>query len=123
MERRAQSQDMAGIIAAIDSVSEEIGRLSARLDAHVTESADFREKMTAHAMGEDKLIESFKEAFPGGDPQGHRSYHDLLIKRAERWEKVQQAIIEKSLTALLWGVFVFIGTAVVEAVRQKTGVR
>lgn len=46
----------------------------------------------------------FAEAFPGGDHVGHCRYHRLMIEDIESRKKLRQAILEKTLSGLLWSV-------------------
>jgi len=50
----------------------------------------------------DDMRAEFKKAVPGGDFDGHRRYHDLVIERETQRIKLRQAIIEKTLTGLVW---------------------
>lgn len=51
------------------------------------------------------------EAFPEGDPSGHRRHHELVIKRAEEqaefWQKMRLELAK-------WGLIGFIGWALVQ---------
>lgn len=50
-----------------------------------------------------EITSLIKSGVPDGDMDSHRRYHELLIRRAERSERLQQAIIEKTLASLVWG--------------------
>ena len=60
----------------------------------------------------DDMREEMKKAFPGGDHDGHRRYHDLIIEREAQRVKLRQAIIEKTLSGLVWMVLCTLGVAV-----------
>lgn len=42
------------------------------------------------------------DAFPGGDPHGHRAYHELQIKQATNWDKMKADVLSKFLSSGLW---------------------
>lgn len=44
----------------------------------------------------------FAEAFPGGDHVGHCRYHTLMIEDIEARKRLRQAILEKTLSGLIW---------------------
>ncbi len=43
---------------------------------------------------------------PDGDAEGHRRYHEALIEAQKRRAKIYDAIIEKTLSALIWAAIV-----------------
>lgn len=49
-----------------------------------------------------QLHRLISDAFPNGDPHGHRAYHELQIKQADGWDKIKGEIISKFLTGGLW---------------------
>jgi len=63
----------------------------------------------------DKLTElrqTLIDMAPHGDIDGHRKYHEALIEAQKRRVKIYDAIIEKTLVALLWAFIAFIALAV-----------
>ena len=78
----------------LDALSNLIERLMERID-------NLDEKLTAHMNtepGEIKLIieSTMLKGFPGGDPDGHRRHHELIIKNAEEaaqfWKEMRLAV-------------------------------
>lgn len=73
------------------------------------------EKMSAalikHIETEESAIKKFMSAFPEGDLEGHRRYHQLLIEEAEDRKKMRQAIITKSTVSLIWVLLCALGAA------------
>lgn len=63
-------------------------------------------------------MSDFLEAFPNKDPGSHREYHEAVMKNLERKEKLQNAIIEKSLAGLVWAIISGIGIAILHYVQQ-----
>lgn len=55
----------------------------------------------------------FSAAFPGGDFMGHCRYHAGTIENIEWKKRLWRAIIERSLSGLVWGGMLFMGLAVV----------
>lgn len=49
-----------------------------------------------------QLHRVISDAFPGGDPHGHRAYHELQIKQADGWDRLKADILSKFLTSGLW---------------------
>lgn len=89
-----------------------VSELSRKVDNLFAEHRAVRTIIEDHMKGEDHLLKEFKNAFPDGDPQGHRAYHDAVIKELERKARFRDAVIEKSLAGLVWMGLVGIGTAV-----------
>jgi hypothetical protein len=58
-----------------------------------------------------ELQQTLVDMAPHGDISGHRKYHEALIEAQKRRVKIYDAIIEKTLTALLWGALVAVGVA------------
>ncbi len=50
---------------------------------------------------EDRVAE-VKKAFPGGDIEGHRRYHDALIEDFQTRKRLLQVLKEKTIIALVW---------------------
>lgn len=84
------------------------------LEKHVTEEMAQWEKFNAK-------LEILTAAFPDSDLRGHREYHDALIASAQQRVKLRQAVIEKSLTALIWAGLVWISIAVWNAFKHSLG--
>lgn len=57
-------------------------------------------------------------AFPGGDLDGHRRFHEAYIERTAELRRLRMAILEKTLSALVWGLIV--GLCVCVATGIKT---
>lgn len=57
------------------------------------------------------LNETIGKAFPDGDVEGHRRYHEMVIEEMESRKRLRRAIIEKTLTGFLWVAILWIGTA------------
>jgi hypothetical protein len=66
------------------------------------------------------LKASFADAFPDGDPHGHRIAHQKFIANAGWWERVKGEAVGKATAATLWAFIVFLAIAAWEYVRQET---
>lgn len=58
-------------------------------------------------------------AFPGGDIEGHRRYHELIIERNAEMRRLRIAIQEKTISGLIWAALVFVGLSVWHTIKQK----
>lgn len=47
-------------------------------------------------------VEKMCKAFPEGDVEGHRRYHQLIQERTDEVRRLRQAIIEKTVSGLIW---------------------
>ena len=65
------------------------------------------------------LRQTFAEAFPGGDPHGHRIAHEKAIKNATAWDKMKAEVLSKVLTAGLWVAAGWLALAVWEAFKHE----
>lgn len=58
-----------------------------------------------------QIEERFKAAFPNGDHVGHQRYHQLMIDDIEARKRLRMAVLEKTISALLWSGLAVIGLA------------
>jgi hypothetical protein len=68
-----------------------------------------------------QLHRLISDAFPNGDPHGHRAYHELQIKQADGWDKIKGEVVSKFLTGGLWIAAGWLAFAVWQAFKE--GVR
>lgn len=99
IERRRSSPEL---IELIWTVHDNQLALSAKLDKHMKEETSELADAIARLM---------KEAFPEGDPDGHRRHHELVIKQAEEkaefWQKMRLELAK-------WGLLGFLGWALLQ---------
>ncbi len=62
---------------------------------------------------------TFAEAFPGGDPHGHRLAHERQIANASWWDKVKSDAFAKTAGFGLWAVVVFLAIAAWEHIKNE----
>ena len=67
------------------------------------------------------LKQSFNDAFPNGDPHGHRIAHEKAIADATQWHKVRQGVVEKVASGGIWAAILFAALAVWEAIKREAG--
>lgn len=48
------------------------------------------------------LKKSFEDAFPNGDPHGHRIAHEHQITNATNWDRLKLKVIEQIATGGIW---------------------
>lgn len=51
-------------------------------------------------------------AFPAGDIEGHRRYHEVMIETLAERRRLRIAIQEKTISALVWIVIVWTASAI-----------
>lgn len=65
------------------------------------------------------LRQSFADAFPGGDPHGHRIAHERQIANASWWDKAKSDAFSKVTAAGLWAIVVFLCVAAWEHIKNE----
>lgn len=65
-----------------------------------------------------KAVQRLRDAFPVGDTEGHRRYHEAMIERNAEIRRLRVAITEKTLSAIIWGVIAFLVIASLEKARK-----
>lgn len=65
------------------------------------------------------LSQSFSDAFPGGDPHGHRLAHEIQIRSAHWWEKAKGDAFSKVASAGVWSVVIFLAIAAWEHIKNE----
>lgn len=48
------------------------------------------------------IRDDIAKAYPAGDADGHRRYHEMMIEDLEAKKKLTQAIKEKTISGLIW---------------------
>lgn len=61
------------------------------------------ERLDSLERWRDDMDKRFAEAFPGGDHVGHCRYHALMIEDIDARKRLRQAIMEKTIGGLVWG--------------------
>lgn len=84
---------------------ERLGKLEERLEAHATISKANHAEVLA--------------AFPGGDTEGHKRFHETQILMLEEKRQLRKAVQEKTISGLIWAGLVAAGTAVYQQYFHK----
>lgn len=87
--------------------------LLAALKAHEAHITTHMDKQFA------ELKDTFAQAFPGGDPHGHRLAHEKAIRNATGWDKLKADIVGKFLSAGLWVAAGWLALAVWESFKHE----
>lgn len=66
------------------------------------------------------LKQSFADAFPGGDPHGHRLAHERFIASATWWDRVKGDAASKLATAGIWTIAAFLAIAAWEYFKHES---
>ena len=105
------SEDFIANRDAVGLLFDMLAQQNEKIDRLVVSHGNTQELLANHMKGEDQLIQEFKNAFPGGDPVGHRMYHEELINQAkvkkEFWLKLTFELAK-------WGLIGFLGWAVLQ---------
>ena len=65
------------------------------------------------------LRQTFAEAFPAGDPHGHRIAHEKFIAQASWWDRVKGDAFAKVTGAGIWALVVVLGVALWEHLKAE----
>ena len=91
-------------------ISEAVQQALASHEQHLTAHMDRQFASLRHA---------FNEAFPGGDPHGHRLAHEKFIANASWWDKVKADAASKLATAGIWVFLLFLAAAAWEYIKHE----
>ena len=69
----------------------------------------------------EKKLDSVVIAFPNGDFEGHRRYHETMIEILTERRRLRMAIQEKTISGLIWASLVGIGVAVAHEIHSIFG--
>lgn len=76
--------------------------------------------LTAHMDNQFKALQqTITDAFPGGDPHGHRIAHEQAIANATWWDKTKSDAFSKVTAAGLWAVVMFLAVAAWEHIKSE----
>lgn len=65
------------------------------------------------------LKQTFADAFPGGDPHGHRMAHEKQIRTASWWDKAKSDAFSKLTAAGAWAIVAFLAVAAWEHIKNE----
>lgn len=85
-------------------------------------SAPLDERVTELERRADAIEMRFAAAFPGGDYEGHRRYHDLIIEHTVEVKRLRRVIFEKTISGLVWALLVVVGIAMFRYLKDLLGI-
>ena len=82
--------------------------------------ASHEQHLTAHMDKQFALLkQTFADAFPSGDPHGHRIAHEKAIANATWWDKAKSDAFAKVAAAGVWACVVFLAVAAWEHLKSE----
>jgi len=99
------SADAKALLAAIQAMQQE---------QHQRDSEALQQEILA-------LTATVKTAFPDGDIDGHRRYHELLIEEAMERKRMRAAILTHVLKSSTWAAIVGVGGRLILGLMKKSG--
>lgn len=75
--------------------------------------------MDAHNAERDEKMAQVINAFPSGDIDGHRAYHETMIEMLQEKRRLRMAIVEKTISGLLWAAIVVVLSALWLYIKEK----
>jgi hypothetical protein len=80
----------------------------------------FEDRMLLHMDAKfAQMHKLITDAFPSGDPHGHRAAHEKMIREADGWSKIKGEILSKFLTGGLWLAAGWLAFVVWQAFKQE----
>lgn len=96
-------------------------RVSLMIEEAVSEAlAKHETRMLTHIdVKFGQLHKLITDAFPNGDPHGHRMAHEAQIRSATDWSRLKTMLIEKLLSAGLLAGVVWLALVAWEAIKRE----
>lgn len=100
------------VVAAVDSLRDEIDQ------RHVENRSD--NEVQGRKLDEViRRVDDLHKAFPGGDWDGHRRYHETLIARAEARTKFYDDLRAELAKKGMWALIALLGIALWQYIKSK----
>lgn len=102
-----------------DEIAEAILAIKADLDQRHGENvtrAEINEKLLGDLI---RRVDGLYHAFPDEDPDGHRRYHDAMVKRIEARTKLYEDLRTELAKKGIWAVLILLATAVWFFIKAK----
>lgn len=112
-ERRAR-------VPHIDDANPIVRKIEDYIDSRLTQNAEAHQSCFSGKF--DELTNLIQSGVPDGDMESHRRYHELLIRQAERRDKLQQALIEKTFAGLVWALVLVAGGWAWKGIKDALGI-
>lgn len=109
MEGHKQIVDALGALR--DDLAQRQGELRADLEQRHSENVTQREVTDRKVDEVIRRVDDLHKAFPGGDWEGHRRYHETLIERAEARTRFYNELRAELAKKGLWALIALLGVA------------
>lgn len=93
-------------------------RVSARLDAHAAEERRDREALMSEIKQVQKMIMT---AFPDGDAEGHRRFHEESIETMRDLRDLMRRVRNNTVTGIVWAAIVLCAAALWSYIKGNLG--
>ncbi|MFM0638088.1 hypothetical protein PQQ63_15405 [Paraburkholderia metrosideri] len=107
-----EGEGWQAVVAAVDGLRDEIGQ------RHVENTSTLQELDVKVNVAIDR-IDDLHRAFPGGDWEGHRRYHETLIEKAEARTKFYDDLRAELAKKGMWALIALLGLALWQYVKSK----
>lgn len=104
--------DLGAVVVALDALRDEIGQRH----TENTSTLEMLEKKVDLAI---QGVDDLHKAFPGGDWEGHRRYHETLIAKAEARARLYEKLLEELTKKGLLALFALVAVAVWQYIKSK----
>lgn len=101
------------ILTAVKGWQEEAREVS---DAKHAENAARMEAMDREIK---TVAATMRAAYPDGDADGHRRYHEALIRKAEMRARFWETLLTELVSKGLWALVIFLAAATFYMVKEK----
>lgn len=102
----------SAVVKAIDNMRDEIGQRH-------TENTTSLEVVQKELKIVIDRVDDLAKGFPDGDWDGHRRYHEVVIRKMEARTKFYEDLRMKLLDRGIWALLAFVGAAVLYYVKSK----
>lgn len=99
------------VVAAIEGLRSDINK---RNDAHASVLAEMQESVAANT----RKIDELRQAFPDGNVEGHRMYHEAIMQEIADRKRIRQAVLEHLLKTSTWLVILGLGGMLLASARN-----
>lgn len=101
---KTEGTDYSAVVVALDALRGEIG-------ARHVENTSTLELVEGKVNILIERVDDLAKGFPEGDVEGHRRYHEALIKKAEVRTRLYEKLLEKLMEKGVWAVIALLAVA------------
>lgn len=107
-----EGEGWRAVVAAVDSLRDEVGQ------RHVENTSTLQELDLKVNVAIDR-IDDLHKAFPGGDWEGHRRYHETLIAKAEARTRFYDDLRAELAKKGIWALIGLLGLALWQFIKSR----